>query len=99
MKRNVGKSKNALSKLRVKKPNSNETYTCYERGEIESKLVEHNRQHFSKAKNTAAYKNRVIRALNQDNIRDKILNGTIKESEVNDKDVHEFLKLLSLPNR
>ena len=41
--RNVGKPKNALSKLRVKKPNSNETYTCYKRGEMKSKLVEHNR--------------------------------------------------------
>ena len=55
--RNAGKPKNSLNKLRAKTSHNNTTYTCYERKEIENKLIKHNRLHFSKAKKTAVCKN------------------------------------------
>ena len=96
--RHVGKPKNALTKLRAQESNNGKLQTYYERKEIESKLIMHNRKHFSKAKDTKVYKNRIIKALNQNEIRDKILKGTITKDEVNDKDVYDFLRLLALPN-
>ena len=96
--RHIGKPKNALTKLRAQESNNSKLQTYYERKEIESKLIMHNRKHFSKAKDTKVYKNRIIKALNQNEIRDKILKGTITKDEVNDKDVYDFLRLLALPN-
>jgi len=78
----LGKPKNALKKLRIRNMSTNSINTYYERKEIEEELIRFNRKHFSKAKETVAYKNRIIKALNNNEIRDKILEGTITRNEV-----------------
>lgn len=41
-----------------------------------------------------AYKDKIYVELKHDNIRDKILNGSLRRDEYDDDDVYEFLKLL-----
>ena len=92
--RTLGKPKNALRKLRIKNENDKSMNTCYERETIEEELIKFNRKHFSKAKETAVYKNRIVKLLNKDEIREKILKGTLTREEVQDDNVYNFLKLL-----
>ena len=92
--RTLGKPKNSLKKLRIHNESKSRMNTSYEREEIEKELIQFNRNHFSKAKETAAYKNKIIKALNKDEVRDKILEGTLTKDDVQHNDVHDFLKLL-----
>ena len=41
---------------------------------IESKIIEYNAKHFTKAYQTIAYQDKIFTQLNDDKIRDKILN-------------------------
>ena len=41
---------------------------------IESKIIEYNAKHFTKAHQTIAYKDKIYAQLNDNKIRDKILN-------------------------
>ena len=92
--RTLGKPKNSLKKLRIHNESKSRMNTSYEREEIEKELIQFNRNHFSKAKETAAYKNKIIKALNKDEVRDKILEGILTKDDVQDNYVHDFLKLL-----
>jgi len=92
--RTLGNPKNSLKKLRIHNESKSRMNTSYEREEIEKELIQFNRNHFSKAKETAVYKNKIIKALNKDEVRDKILEGTLTKDDVQHNDVHDFLKLL-----
>jgi len=47
---------------------------------------------------TDAYNNKIYNKLQNNTIRDKILNGTLEKSEYNSKEVYNFLKLLYKPS-
>ena len=90
----VGKPKKSLLKLRVINPRTKEIKNTCGRKEIESALAQHNRCHFSKAKNTPVYRDKITKAMHEDEVRDKILDGTLKREDVDNSDLIEFLKLL-----
>ena len=89
--RMVGKPKNSLTKLQMVDSKTNEMKTMYDRREIEKVLIHHNRNHFSKAKNTPAYRDRITRMMHKSEIRDKVLNGTLKREEIDNSDLYDFL--------
>ena len=70
-------------------------WTSYERKEIERLLIQYNRNHFSKAKKTVAYRDKITKSLYKDEVRDKVLGKTLKRKEVENSDMYEFLKLLT----
>ena len=69
--------------------------TSYEREKIERLLIQHNRNHFAKAKKIVAYRDKIMKSLYKDKIRDKVLGGILKREEVENSDVYEFLELLT----
>ena len=48
--------------------------------------MNHNRQHYSQAKNTPVCRDKIYHQLQSDNVRDKILKGRLGESEYNNPD-------------
>ena len=91
--------KSALHKLQITNPLNKTTRTTYDRKEIESLLTQHNIEHFSKAKKTPAYNDKIIKNLHKEEIRDKILKGKLQKEDVDDDHVYEFLKLLQNENK
>ena len=64
------------------------------RKEIKSVLTQHNRCHFSKAKNTLVYRDKTTKVLHKDEVRDKIVDGTLKRENVDNSDLIEVLNFL-----
>ena len=88
---NLRKPKNVLYKLKLQDPTTQVLKTSYSRYEIEKLLIKQNRYQFSKARNITAYKDKIIKALHKDNVRDKILNVSKDKSDVNSASVYKFL--------
>jgi len=92
---NMGKKvKSRLKLLRVKNIEGRDVKTLYDRREIENSLLKYNKEHFSKAKQSQTYKDRINKRLYNDSIRDKILEGMVDKAEVDSEDLREFLKIL-----
>ena len=68
--------------------------TLIKREEIEDRIKQYNINHFKKAHNSIAYKDKIYERLRQNSIWDKILNGILQREECNDEKVYRFLKLL-----
>jgi len=66
----------------------------YERKEIEEALIKQNIKHYRKVHDTLVYKDRIYRELLKNEIRNKILIGTLRCNECNNVEVYNFLKLL-----
>ena len=49
---------------------------------------------FSKVKDSKAYKDKIHTNLNDDEMRDKIMQGTLDREEYDDEKVYEFMFLL-----
>ena len=64
------------------------------RDEIEERIKEYNYNHFKKAHNSIAFKDRIYKKLKRNTIRDKILNRILQRDECDDERVYRFLKLL-----
>ena len=78
----------------VKNENEVITKTYLDRKTIERKLMKFNENHYKKVMSTEAYKDKIYPKLQEDETRNKILNGTLKENECDSKEAYEFLKLL-----
>ena len=61
-------------------------------------IMNFNRQHFQKAHNTKAYQDKIYEQLQDDLMRDKILNGELERHDCDDKAVYQLLKLLKQPD-
>ena len=58
-------------------------------------LLIKNRHYFSKAKNNAACEDKIIKALHEENVGDKILTRSVDKRDVDNEDINDFLKLLA----
>ena len=87
-----------LKLLKVHSNNGNTEKILYERNEIERALLHYNYKHFSKAKMSDTFKDKINRKMYDDSVRDKILNGIVDQEDVDSKDLAEFLKLLKCGN-
>ena len=61
--RMISKPKNSLKKLRIVDEENKAMKTCYERRDIENELIRFNCKHFSKAKETPVYMDKIYKAL------------------------------------
>ena len=60
------------------------------------KLIEYNKQHFTKVCKTVVYNDLLYSKLQEDEMRDAILQGTITKEDCQSKELYEFLKLLKV---
>ena len=61
------------------------------RKEIEHNLIKQNKCHYKKAMGTKAYQDRIYPKLLQNNIRNKILRGTLAREDYSNPEVYDFL--------
>ena len=76
--------------------NRNIIQTHFNRKTIEKKLIEYNKEHFSKLCWTKVYQDLIYNKLAENEIRDAILNRIISRDDFQSDKVYEFLKLLKL---
>ena len=65
--------------------------------DIEQVICCHNTTHFQEAHQTEVYNDKIYHKLQEDDTRDKILDGRLREEDCDSKDVFEFLSLLKQP--
>lgn len=93
--RHVGKGKReTMKRLQIPSSDGSEDEYVIDREKMENKIMEYNRSHFKKAHNSKVFNDKIYKELRNDNVRDKILNGTLQREECDDDNVYEFLKLL-----
>ena len=66
---------------------------------IEESIMNHNKNYYSKAKNTPVHQDKIYNQLQSNNIRDKILQGWLLESKCDNPKVFEFSLLLKNPSQ
>ena len=97
--RHVGKGlKDNIKRLQIVNDDDSKV-TLIKREEIESRIREHNTNHFKKAHRSIAYKDKIYDKLRRNPIRNKILSGTLRRDECDDERVYRFLKLLKQDGR
>ena len=57
-------------------------------------IIKHNREHFSKVKNTKAHEDETHNSMNKNKTRDLMLNGDLDREDCDEEKVCEFLRLL-----
>ena len=67
--------------------------------DIESILISQNKKYYTKAINTKAYQDKVYDKLLEDDMRNRILKGTLKQEEYTYQDIYDFLQLLERINQ
>ena len=68
--------------------------------DIEQAIFDYNTIHFKEAHETKVYQDKIYKQLQENEIRDKILDGRIREKDCDNKEVFQFLSLLKqLTNR
>ena len=67
---------------------------CQDRRKIEEEIAKYNKKHYRQAFESRAYQDKLYAVLKHDNIRNKILKGSLRREECNDDDVYEFMSLL-----
>ena len=67
---------------------------CHNKERIEYELREHDEMNFSKVKESKAHKDKIHNNLNGDEIRDKIMQGTLDIEDCDYDDACEFVCLL-----
>ena len=72
----------------------NKEEIIYDRQEIENRLIQQNLYYFKKVHNTRVYYNKVYHKITQDEIRNKILNGSLKAEDYDNNNIFKFLSLL-----
>ena len=65
--------------------------------DIEDAIMKYNKMHFTKAHKANIYNDKIYDKLQQDEIRDKILQGRLVEEDCDNREVFEFLQLLKNP--
>ena len=61
--------------------------TLISRKEIEDEIINYNRNHLKQAHHTKIYQDRIYKKLQKNEIRDKILSGTLSYEEYDDENV------------
>jgi len=98
--RHVGKGQRDGLRRLHKTNNNNEIVESYvDRLTIEKELVEHNKDHFTKAHATEIYRDRIYQKLGEEKVRDRILKGDLTREECDHENIFEFLKLLKQTSR
>ena len=91
----IGKGpKNALRKIKILNSNEEVEQVLNQRQQIETALIKQNTYHQKKVLLIKVYYDKIYNQLLKDDIRNKILNGSLQESDCINKEVYEFLKLL-----
>ena len=97
--RHVGKGlRDTIRRLHVQNEHKEVIETLIKREDVENRLIEFNANHFKKALNSIAHKDKICNKLRRSSIRDKILNGTLDREECDDYRVCRFLCLLKRPS-
>ena len=61
---------------------------------MENEIIKFNNIHFQQVKNTNTCEHKIHMKLENDSIRNKILNGMLRRNKDNDKELFKSLKLL-----
>ena len=94
---NVGKGqKNGLRRLEIEE--RDRVVTVCNKEEIEKKIINHNKEHFSEVKGTTAHDDKIHYRMKEEEMRDTILNGQLNRNKCDDEHVHQFLLLLKSQN-
>ena len=100
MTKHVGRGrKRGLIKVHELDENQKISYIHIGKESIENAIMTHNRKHFSKAHDTKIYKDKIYKQLQQNHMRDKILQGRLVEEDCDNQEVYDFLKLLKNPGQ
>ena len=95
---NVGKGKKqGLRKVEVVE--GDEIISIRNKDEMERLIIKHNRENFSKGKNTKACEDKTCNSTRKNETRDLTLNGELKREDCDEEEVYEFLRLLKRPKR
>ena len=95
--KHAGKEVNGYLKKLIMKNDDGVLKTMVDRTSIETEIIKYNKNFFEEPIKTKVYKDRIYERLNHQSIRNKILAGTLRNSECDDPDLYEFLKLLKKP--
>ena len=96
--KHVGKGKkNLLKRIKLANENNKVIKECQDRTNIEAEIARYNKKHFRQSYSSKAFKDRIYSQLKYNEVRDKILNGTLQRNECDNQDVYDFLKLLKKP--
>ena len=71
----------------------------YERNKVEVALINQNLKHFKKVMLTKAYQDKIYEQLENNEVRDRIINGKLSRDKCDLEDVCEFLFLSQRSNR
>ena len=89
--------KNGLKWL-IKRDNEGNIIKSYtNRAEIENKIINYSRNYYKKAFTSPIYQDKIYEQLNNDLIRNKILNSNLSWDNYDSKEVFEYLQLLKQP--
>jgi len=86
--------KESLKRLHEVNQNQEIIKTSIKKEEIEHTIFSHNLNHFKKNHNTIAYKDKIYSKLQDDKVKDKILNGQLRKEDYDHEDIYNFLKLM-----
>ena len=89
--------KGNLEKLHEVKQNLEIVKTHVLKEDIESAMFAHNAKHCTVAHDAAIHNNKTHGQLQNDSIRNKILDGNLKRADCDNEEVHQFLSLLKQP--
>ena len=88
----IGKGKwGSLTWLCIKNNNNIIVEIHITRENIEKAIIEHNTNHFKKVLNTKAFKDKIHNQLENNKIRDKILEGKLQRKECNNDNTYQLL--------
>jgi len=90
--------KGNLKRLHIIEDNQTISRTIIGKENIEHEIKKFNENHFKQAHQSEMYKDKIYAELENNEIRDKILNGQLTREECDSKNVWEFLKLLKQPS-
>ena len=90
-------AKNSLKKLHIVNENEQIINTLMNKEKIEEAISQHNTSHYQQAMQTPIYQDQIYHKLQDDEVRNDILDGNLQRSQCDDKDVYQFLTLLKQP--
>ena len=94
----VGKgNKQSLKRVKVVNEANGFVNEFHDRKSIEEEIAKYNKKHFRKAYSSQAFKDKLYSKLQIEQIRDKILKGTLTRAECDNEDVYQFILLLRRP--
>jgi len=90
-------AKNSLKKLHIINENEQIINTLVNKEKIEEAISQHNTSHYKQAMQTTMYQDQIYNKLQDNEVRNDILDGNLQRSQCDDEDVYQFLTLLKQP--